>query len=149
VADVDILLLDLASLRYRWSDDAHRSLAVLSAMGEVLAVVDCEAGLPQREAAFRACDAALASGRVVRASQDDLLVRRRCRIGLYNPYSGEVAVGPVSRGTVYQGGGRLDVPPNGVTLQMVDGRLEGDGITLEPVESGYAEMRHAHSAHQV
>jgi len=87
----DLLVLDLAALRYQWDAD-RRFLTAFSPAGEILSVVD-GADLSDREAVFAACDLALAEAALMRPDADGVLCD--LPIALFNPYTSEVAVGAV------------------------------------------------------
>lgn len=78
-----IVIFDLATLRFRRSA-RNTSMGVVAASGEVLAVVDTSTADTNEDAAYAACEHALASGNVVRGGELH-------RIALYNPYSGEIS----------------------------------------------------------
>jgi hypothetical protein len=80
---VGIVVYDLATLRFRRSS-RKTSMSVVAASGEVLAVVDTLAIDSNEDAAYAACEHALSAGRVRRDG-------RYRKVGLYNPYSGEIS----------------------------------------------------------
>lgn len=146
MAGSDLLIVDLASLRYRW--DAERTtLTVFSAQREVLAVAAGVGHLSDREAASRACDLVLDRGRVSRAAADwdyvDVDVvgedvhaaaaaaaargRVRFRVALYNPYTAQVSVGPVPDTEVFSCNRPLQLPAGGLPTTLVQGH---DGPVL-------------------
>jgi hypothetical protein len=78
-----IVIFDLATLRFRRSARGT-SMSVVAASGEVLAVVDTLAIDRNEDAAYAACEHALAAGNVEREGTLH-------KIALYNPYSAEIS----------------------------------------------------------
>jgi hypothetical protein len=108
----DYLVLDMTSMRFSWSAD-RTALALLTQRGEIVAVVDTQPSADPREEAYRALDAALDKGRVLRARPDGPASRARFRIAFYNPYTGEVTAGRVPDSLVLGDGALLELPADG------------------------------------
>lgn len=141
---MELIICDLATLRYQWV--AHRTrLQAVTARGEFLAAVDVRAGVDEREAAFLACDAALGRGWVRRDG-------RRLRVGLYNPYSAEVAVGALPDTAVFADQAPVALPVDGAVAVLDDGAepaiVLGDGRRLPRQARTYASYTRAVNAHR-
>lgn len=146
---MDMLIFDLASLRYQWNA-TRTALSALSARGELLAVVDAPAGADGREAAFDVCDAALDRGRISRPGDDGL--RTRYRVALYNPYSAEVSVQSVPHTKVFSAGTRLTIPASGLAavLEVVDDteQLRAGDVVLARRHPDFSALTRAYSSHR-
>jgi len=81
--NVRVVVYDLSTLRFRRSA-RKTSMSIVAASGEVLAVVDTLAIESNEDAAYGACEHALAAGRIRREGGYH-------RVALYNPYSGEIS----------------------------------------------------------
>lgn len=142
------LLIDMATVRYRWSAD-RRSCALLLATGELVAAVDVEDEREDpRVTAFRALDAALDHGRASRLDG----AGRSCSmpVVLYNPFSAEVSVAAVPHTTTVTDGGPLAVAAEGCVVEVYGGRdrrVVIDGRTLRPRELTLTEMTRTRLAH--
>lgn len=123
VAAVEVLVFDLASLRYRW-DAARSALSMFSPLREQLALVHPPAGTSDREAATLACDQALELCRLRRSVVDEQgsPAKVRYRIALYNPYTAKIALGAVPHTRVFGDFAPIDVAASGLAAH-----LEGDG----------------------
>lgn len=139
-----VLVLDMTTLRFRWNDPDRTAVAALSAREEVLAVVDADPAEPLSAIAFRAMDAALAGAHVLRTNPEDPVSPMRYRVGLYNPFSGEVAIGAVPSTVAMSADSRLVIDASGATgvLQGAKDqmRLELGDAVLYPV---LADRAHA------
>ena len=111
-----MVVIDLANLRCR-HNPTQTAVAANTAQGELLAAVDLPPGTPTRESAFLAFDAALDRGRVRRVDLDG--TTRTLRIALYNPFTAEVAVGPVPKTRVFSAHHRLELPPAGLVGTII------------------------------
>lgn len=152
---MELCILDLASLRYQWNP-TRSAVAVCTARGELFSVVDVRPGVSDREAAFQVCDAALDRSRLTRHDPRDVLRRARCRLGLYNPHTGEVALGPIPNTRVFSAARRLPVPPGGLFGELIeadDGRivvwLPDAQVELQELEPGCRSTLRSYRAHQV
>lgn len=151
---MDLCILDLSGLRYQWN--ATRStLTVFSPRRDVLAVVATPAGLGDREAAFRACDAALATARLLRLRIDTgpagepRPTQARHRLGLYNPYTAEVSVGAVPDTRVFSDDRPLALPHDGLCARLDDSdpdALVVDDRVLGLVEPTWASLTRTYAA---
>lgn len=144
---MDLIVLDLSTLRYRWNA-AKTALAATTALGEVVSVVDTAPGLDAREAAFLACDAALARGRLLRAAPEDPARTRTYRLALYNPYSAETSVGAVPDTQVFCDRRPLALELGGSVAHLADGRLLVGGRILSPVEESLEALAASYQAHR-
>lgn len=141
---VPVLVLDMTTLRFRWNDPDRTAVAALSAREEVLAVVDADPQEPLSAIAFRAMDAALAGAHVLRTNAEDPVSPTRYRVGLYNPFSGEVAIGAVPATVPMSCGTRLVIDPAGATGTLHGAKEElrlhlGDQVLVQVV----ADRAHA------
>lgn len=134
---MEYCILDLSTIRYRWNAD-HTAVRMFSPTRELLADLVLPAGTSDREAAFLCCEHALDKSRLRRFAQDGTAVRTR--VALYNPLTGEVALGSTPDTIVY-GGAVLETPAHGV-LGTVSGEelvLE-DATRLSRVESTFTSL---------
>lgn len=131
----------MATARFRWSPD-RRSLAVLAHSGELLAVVDVRDGWSEHEAALRALDAALMSGRVLRQGA-------LCQVAWYNPATFEVAVGALPETKAFSDGDMLSLDAHGLLAVLDDDKLtcEGGRVLSECLYDSYAKLTRAYTAH--
>jgi hypothetical protein len=90
-----VVVYDLATLRFRRSARGT-SMSVVAASGEVLAVIDTLAVDENEDAAYAACEHALATCNVERGGE-------WCKIALYNPYSGEISYQAAPDSRVFSG----------------------------------------------
>lgn len=146
---MDVCILDLASLRYQRNRE-HTSLTVYSALREVLAVLEVDPGLDERELAFLGCDAALERARLVRV--DPVRGRSRLRVALYNPYTAEVSLGAIPDTRAFTDESPLLVPEDGLVASLdgsgASSRLVVAGRELVPVEHTFTSLTRAYSAHR-
>lgn len=143
------LLVDMATLRYRWGPD-RRSCALLLSTGELVVVVDVDDPSEDvRVVAYRALDAALDRGRVQRLRADGRTVT--VPVAVYNPFSAEVSVGPVPHTVTFTDEDPLPVPAEGCMVNVHGGRgrrVEVAGRTLLPRELTLTEMTRTQMSHQ-
>lgn len=137
---MDLWVFDLSSLRFR-SDRPAGRLSVLTSAGELLASVELENGTSDREAVFRALDAALAHGRLARPEGTRALA-------FLNPYSNQVAVDAVPETVTYQASELVRISELGAPATLRDGLLELDGHTLVPVTPDMTSVMEALTAHR-
>lgn len=137
----DVLVLDMSSLRFRWTTPERGCVSVLSTREEVLAVIDADPSEPLATIAFRAMDDALARATVLRADPHHPAgPPLRLAVALYNPLTGEVSLGAVPATVAYTAGERLTVDAAGTLARTSvddDGEtvlVVGD-LTLHPVRA--------------
>jgi hypothetical protein len=140
ITTMEFWVFDLASLRYR-SDRGVGRLSVLTAAGELLAAVGVENGTSEREAVFRALDAALAHGRLIRPEGTMALA-------FLNPYSSQIAVGAVPETVSYQSADQVRLSEHGARATLRDGLMEIDGHVLVPVTPDMSSVMEALTAHR-
>lgn len=117
VDPIPVLVLDLATLRFAWQ--AERSvLALLSAPGELLAVVDCAPGTTERQGAFAVLEEAAATARLVREGVE-------YRVAFYNPYTAEVSFDATVANRVFAARTPLTLAAAGAPASIT-----GDTLTL-------------------
>src|SRR5674476_774856 len=104
--DMEYVIFDLASLRYRFAP-SNTHVTVLAPTGEVLSSVPLSPHHSESEAAFISTDAALSSARLVRGTV-------RCRVAFYNPNTAVVVVGPLPDTLVYSDSEPLEIPATGL-----------------------------------
>lgn len=121
VAVVDVIIFDLAALRYRWNE-ARTALSMFSPLREQLALVSPAPGTADREAATLACDQALDVCRLRRAATeaDGSPTKVRYKIALYNPYTAKVAIGAVPHNQSFGDFAPLAIPPGGLPARLED-----------------------------
>lgn len=122
-------VFDLASVRFAMDESGF--ITVRAASGEVLASVAIDGDVDRRQSAFAACDAALASGTVLREDADGVPCVHR--VALYNPLSGEVAVGPVPHTKVFRSGDVIVLSVNGTAVVLDGGELHSEQFVLSEV----------------
>lgn len=134
-----IVVYDLATLRFRRSS-RKTSMSVVAASGEVLAVVDTLAIDSNEDAAYAACEHALSAGRVRRAG-------RYLKIGLYNPYSGEVSYKAAPDSIVFGCERPISIEALGSCGEVVrDEELRIEGSVLPRREVGVVQASRAWEA---
>ena len=144
------MIYDLASLALRWGP-SRASLTLEAGDGTLLSVIDAAPDQSPRELAFLAADDALARARVSRPDRPGGYdgTTHRLRIGLYNPFTGQVSVGATPRTAVYAGTSPLSVTVRGLyavvdteSLTLTDGRV----LTRETIEwSSLTRLVEAHT----
>jgi len=151
----NVLVLDMATIRFRWGPEKATCAAVTS-RGEVLAVVETardDAGnLDVPGTAYRAFDEALGSGSVLRVLDDGSAVPVRHEIALYNPFTGEVAIGAVPATITFADGRPVELDPAGVTAVALPAGAEAylelsGGRTLLPRQLSLAGLTRVQEAH--
>ena len=124
-ARVKVVVYDLSTLRFRRSA-RKTSMSIVAASGEVLAVIDTLAIDNNEDAAYGACEHALAAGRVRREGNYH-------RVALYNPYSGEISYQPAPESVVFGADKPIAIEMLGSLGEVVGGagaeelHLEGAG----------------------
>lgn len=118
-----VVLFDLATLRFRLHASGS-TVQVVSPAGETLALVDVSGAESREEMAFIACERALEAARVFRN-------REELAVGLLNPFTAQISVGPASSGLVFGDGTPIAVPAGGATASVSEDELSlDDGRTV-------------------
>lgn len=145
-----VLVLDMATLRFL---RAGTALRVATRSGLVLGAVHPRRNEARADMAFRAMDAALNGGRVLEVSPEDPRARVHREIALYNPFSADIAYGPVPQTLTFNNGGPLPIDPDGTpaTLTLADGKatLTIDSVALHTIERGPLETSRIIAAQRV
>lgn len=137
-----IIIYDMASLKFRWN--VERSvLSVISSRSEVLAQTECPEGTSDREAVFLALDAVLATSRIKRPD-----LKGTHRVGLYNPYTAQVAVGSVPSTSSYSDASPIPVPADGLQALLEEDHIWIATRVLSPVELDYEKVNSSILAHE-
>lgn len=130
----------MATLRFQRSGTALR---VATRSGLVLGTVHPRRNEARGDMAFRAMDAALSGGRVLEIDPGDPRARVHREIALYNPFSADIAYGPVPQTLTFNNGEPLPIDPDGTpaTLTLTDGKatLTIDSVALHTIERGALE----------
>ena len=147
----DVLVLDMASMRFSWSPD-RTALALLTQRGEMVTVVDTQPTADPREEAFNALDHALGKGKVLRTRPGDPTGRVKYQIAFYNPYTAEVTVGRVPDTVALGDGELLPLPPDGAPAVL---ERRGEDVvlrighrTLTPRSATFAALTRTLAAHR-
>ena len=116
-----MMIFDLGSLQVSREQDrcVVRTASLVS-----LASVPLPCGTSAQEATFMGLDAVLASSLVAVAPG------RLARVGLYNPFTAEVAAFPVPQTVSHADGCPLDLDPRGTPAVLSDGMLVVAGRSL-------------------
>jgi hypothetical protein len=146
------LVLDCATVRFRWNAQGT-TLTALTSRREILATVPVDRGINPRAAAFAAMDKTLQQAVLTRVDPHDPLGRVRYRVGLYNPFTGEVALGGVPDTVTYATleHDPLPVDGDGTVATLTDDGAHlvwPDGTVLSPRELTFASMTRLALAHQ-
>jgi len=138
---VNIVIFDLSALRYRFNKVRSR-VSAMAPTGEVLSVVELSPGTPTSEAAFLSVNAALDSARLLRNG-------KRCGLGAYNPYSGEVSVNGVPATLIFSAGRAIELSDDGDVFVMDDDSLQSveSGLVLDRKEPSVARVSRSLAAH--
>lgn len=98
------------------------------------------------ELVFEALDRTLGVGKLTRADASGVV--ERLAVGLYNPYTGEVAVGPVPGTRAYSSGAPLGLSARGAICGLDDRGLHWpDGTLLGEQDRTFAQMTRVFAAH--
>jgi len=143
--ELDVWLLDLASIRFSWSPGSS-CLSVFSSRLEVLAVVKLDPTLPVEELATRGFNEVLERGKITRVL--DTGGRSTFRVALYNPYTAEVAVGGLPRTKAFSDREALQISDEGCPGAVRGNQLWLAGRKLEYVPVSPAHIIHAKAAHE-
>ena len=135
-----MVVFDLAALRLEWAQD-RRAVTVWTPARRLLTTWALgEEQISDREAVFSALDHLLDS--------PVLFQERRCEVGLYNPFTGQVALRPVPHTSSYSDQRPVPLDAEGTLARLVDGELViGDRI-LEALEPSFQAVTAAFAAHQ-
>ncbi len=115
-----VVVYDLATVRFRRSAKG-RSMSMIAASGETLAVVDTNGDATNEDAAYAACEHALNGARVRR----DGVV---CRVALYNPYTAHIAYLPAPDSVIFTNHEPRSIGMHGETGVVY---FDGEQHTLE------------------
>ena len=133
-----ILILDMATLRFV-RPAGRGATRVTTRTGLMLASVHPRAGEADADLAFRCMDAALRTAQVMVI--DPATQARRCvHVGLYNPLSGDVAVGATPHTVTFTSGGTVDLDPDGTYGVHDEDELTIAGQTLKQADRGVREL---------
>lgn len=117
-------------------------MTVLSSRREVLSVVQLSRGIGVEEAALQGFDSVLARGRLERVLPDS--GRREYAIGLYDPYTAEVALGALPKTKVFADRRPVAIEEDGCLGHLDESGLWiGDRLLVEQAPSALAVTRAA------
>jgi hypothetical protein len=156
---MDLLVFDMAALRVEcdrqtvalWSPDRQLLWsAPVEEVGPAVSGPFPADDLSRRELVFTVLDRALGEARVFRVDAAGL--RRSCRLGLYNPYTAEVAVSATPNTRAFSAAAPVPVPPEGALAVLDDGSAAGvvrfdAGTVCAEVERSFAGLSRALAAH--
>ena len=137
---MNIWIFDLSTLTYSF-ETKKGFLNVYSGSGELLASKKSSKNLSKREMIFKALDSALNDGKLLRSS-------KIYKLGLYNPFSKQVAVDGVPNTVAYSCEAGIEFPKDGLPGEVVNGILEVEGEEFIPVEMSMRQALAAIRAHQ-
>jgi hypothetical protein len=140
----DLWLLDLAGIRFSWSRTS-RCLSVYSSRLEVLAVVRLDGSLSTEETALRGLDEVLKVGRVERVLTHG---REVYPVGLYNPFTAEVAVGGVPGTRTFSDRKVLDIDDDGALAAVIGSEMVVGDRVLSLIPVSPAGITRAKTAHE-
>lgn len=121
--DQDVLVLDMTTLRFRMPGSATGPMRVTSHDNLALATVWPRRNESRADLAFRGMDAALRSARIPSPTCNPRQ-RRYLQLALYNPHSGDIAVGAVGATVCFAGDEPVVLPPGGAL-----GHIQATGET--------------------
>lgn len=139
---MEMYFLDMAELSVTTDGTNGR---VCGPSGELIAHFVHDDDLDDREVFLRACDAALATGKVQRVRPDGAL--HKVAVGLYNPYTYELAVQPLPNTRAYGDDQPVVIPTGGLCGDAQPGHVTIAGRNLnrlEPDRQRFARAQHAH-----
>lgn len=150
----DVVVLDMSALRLTL-DRARAAVTVANGI-EVVAVIPLDeltgdGGIgteedQRREMVFQALDRTLATGRLSRVGTAGLV--ERLPVALYNPYTAEVASGPVPTTRAFSAGVPLAIPSDGLICRLAaDSLVWADGTRLHEQDRTFAQMTRVFAAH--
>lgn len=122
----DVLVLDMTTLRFA-AGGPGSALRVTTRSGVHLATTHPRRKELRSDLAFRALDAALATGYALVVDPHDPRARTRLRVALYNPYSGDIAFGGDGATLTFASGEPLALDADGTRARVV---VDTDGATL-------------------
>lgn len=141
---VNVVIYDLATLELRWGE-RRETVRLYSADGVLLSALEVAPGERARETAFRAADDALARARVPLPAGPG-----RARVGLYNPFTGQVSLGATPHTAVYGADRPLVVPASGLAAVAAEGALVlGDGTRVPAAHTSWRDLTRRVAAHEV
>jgi hypothetical protein len=110
-----VVVVDMSTLRFVWQP-GRRSVTLLTANGELLAVSDVAEGAGERQAAFAVLEEAAATARVSRGGVEH-------RVAFYNPYTAEVSVDAATANRVFCAGRPLSLREDGEPAAVTEAAL--------------------------
>ena len=135
----NIYLCDLGALTYQRPEPGR---VVVSAPGvPELLIATVPAAASDREAVFLSLDQVLGQGKVP-------TLHGLVPVGLYNPLSGEVAVGSLPVTLAFTDGEPLPIPEDGVFATLDGGTLVVGDRVLSPRSDTWTAVHEAVAAHQ-
>ena len=124
-----VCVLDMASLHVR-AHEQSTTVEVCAATGETL--VSFESALSGGALVLDAFDQVLATATVLRRNSEGAVVK--CKVGLLNPFTSEVAFEPLPRTKSYEHPENTAIPLSGVVGSHSAAGLTLYGSKLVPVE---------------
>jgi hypothetical protein len=115
-------------------------MVATAATGEIFSRIDTAPGTSPRAAMYKAANAALDQGQVLRDGEV-------CRIALYNPYSGEASLNAVPATIIYSGGAPISLEPEGSVFELEDDRLVCGDVVLQVVAPSLSRTSRAILSH--
>jgi hypothetical protein len=137
-------LLDMAGIRFSWAKGSS-ALSVFSSRLEVLAVVRLDPCLTTEEMALRGLDAVLGGGRVERVLPGG---RESFPLGLYNPYTAEVAIGGMPKTRTYSDRAPMELGEEGCLAEIQGDLIVVEGRCLEYIPVSPQAISRARGAYE-
>ena len=138
-----VVVYDLATVRFRRSAKG-RSMSMIAASGETLAVVDTNGDATNEDAAYAACEHALNGARVRRNES-------LCRVALYNPYTAHISYLPAPDSVIFTNHEPRAIHMNGeIGIVHFDGeqhQLEISGVLIDEEQLTVSAASRAWDAH--
>lgn len=141
---MEIYVLDMAALTVEVDGADGR---ICGPAGDLITTFDIPQSCDGREAFLLGCDAALDYGKVQRVDNKGKL--RNFPVGLYNPYTYEVAVKPLPNTRAFSDNRPLEMPADGVASCFTGDSVTTEGRNLprlQPDRNRFARAQQAHSS---